>query len=131
VRLDDVHTPYERGTIMSDIVEQYLATWNAEGAEREALLAEHWSSQATYVDPLAEVTGTAAIGAVIEAVQAQFPGHLFSQASAADAHHRQVRFTWGLGPAGEEPVVVGFDVVVLDEDGRIRDVRGFLDRVPS
>ena len=28
---------------MSDIVEQYLATWNADGAEREALLAEHWS----------------------------------------------------------------------------------------
>jgi hypothetical protein len=116
---------------MSDIVEQYLATWNASGREREALLAEHWSPQVTYVDPLADVTGTAAVGAMIDAVHAQFPGFVFSQASDADAHHRQLRFTWSLGPAGEEPVVVGFDVVVLDEDGRILDVRGFLDRVPA
>lgn len=116
---------------MSDIVEQYLATWNAEGAERDALLAEHWSPEVTYVDPLAEVTGTAAVGAVIDAVHAQFPGYVFSQASEADAHHRQLRFTWGLGPAGAEPVAVGFDVVVLDKDGRIKDVRGFLDRVPA
>jgi hypothetical protein len=27
------------------------------------------------------------------------------------------RFTWGLGPADAEPIVVGFDVAVLDEDG--------------
>jgi hypothetical protein len=116
---------------MSEIVKQYLATWNAEGAEREALLAEHWSPDVQYVDPLAEVSGAAAVGAVIDAVHAQFPGFSFSQVSEADAHHRQLRFSWGLGPTGEEPVVVGFDVVVLDEDGRIRDVRGFLDRVPA
>ena len=116
---------------MSDIVEQYLATWNAEGAERDALLAEHWSADVTYIDPLAEVRGTAAVGALIDAVRAQFPGFTFSQVSGADAHHRQLRFTWGLGPDGAEPVVIGFDVVVLDEDGRIREVRGFLDRVPA
>ncbi|GAA4381571.1 nuclear transport factor 2 family protein [Nocardioides caricicola] len=116
---------------MSDIVEQYLATWNASGAEREALLAEHWSPDVRYVDPLAEVSGTAAVGALVDAVQGQFPGFVFSQASEADAHHRQLRFSWGLGPEGEEPVVIGFDVVVLDEDGRIQDVRGFLDRVPA
>lgn len=116
---------------MSDIVEQYLATWNAAGTEREALLAEHWSPQVTYVDPLAEVTGRTAVGAMIDAVQAQFPDFVFSPASDADAHHRQLRFTWGLGPEGEVPVVVGFDVVLLDDDGRIQDVRGFLDRVPA
>jgi hypothetical protein len=116
---------------MSDIVEHYLATWNATGTQREALLVEHWSPGVTYVDPLAEVAGTAAVGAMIDAVQARFPDYVFSKASEADAHHRQLRFTWGLGPDGEEPVVVGFDVVVLDEDDRIRDVRGFLDRVPG
>lgn len=116
---------------MNDIVEQYLATWNATGAEREALLAEHWSPDVTYVDPLAEVSGAAAVGALVDAVQAQFPGFVFSRASEPDAHHRQLRFSWGLGPEGEEPVVIGSDVVVLDEAGRIQDVRGFLDRVPA
>ncbi|NYH92478.1 nuclear transport factor 2 family protein [Actinopolymorpha rutila] len=85
----------------------------------------------TYVDPLAEAGGRAAISGLIDAVQAQFPGFVFSRVSEVDAHHRQLRFSWGLGPDGEEPVVIGFDVIVLDEDGRIQDVRGFLDKVPA
>ena len=113
------------------IVERYLATWNAKGPERVTLLAEHWSPEVTYVDPLAEVSGPEAVDALIDGVQEQFPGFVFSRVSEPDAHHDQLRFSWGLGPAGEEPVVVGFDVVVLDEDGRIRDVRGFLDQVPA
>ena len=28
-------------------------------------------------------------------------------------------------------VVIGFDVMVLDQEGRILDVRGFLDRIPQ
>jgi hypothetical protein len=28
-------------------------------------------------------------------------------------------------------VVVGFDVAVATDDGRLRDVHGFLDRVPA
>jgi len=116
---------------MSDIVEQYLATWNAAADEREALLADHWSPHVTYVDPLGEVTGHAGVSALMDSVRGQFPGFVFSRVSEVDAHHRQLRFSWGLGPAGEEPVVIGSDVLVLDEDGRISDVRGFLDRVPA
>lgn len=32
---------------------------------------------------------------------------------------------------GAEPPVVGFDVVVTDDDGRIAQVHGFLDVVPD
>lgn len=116
---------------MHDIAEQYLATWNATGAEREQLLAAHWSPDVAYVDPLAEVSGHAALSGLIDDVQARFPGFVFTPTSEVDAHHRQLRFSWGLGPAGEEPLVVGFDVVVLDTESRIQDVRGFLDRVPA
>ena len=42
-----------------------------------------------------------------------------------------VRFGWGLGPYGAEPVVLGFDVVTTDADGRIATVVGFLDKVPA
>jgi hypothetical protein len=48
-----------------------------------------------------------------------------------DAHHNLARFTWELGQDGAEAVVVGFDVAVLSEDGRLREVHGFLDKVPS
>lgn len=116
---------------MKDVVQQYLATWNATGDERAALLREHWSATATYTDPLAEVSGHDGITAIVDAVQAQFPGFVFTQVGEADAHHRQVRFRWGLGPEAAEPLVIGFDVLVLDESGRIQDVHGFLDKVPA
>jgi uncharacterized protein (DUF1330 family) len=116
---------------MNDIVEQYLATWNAHGAERERLLAEHWSPGVRYVDPQADVRGRAELGVLIEGVQSQFPGWVFRRISAVDAHHQQLRFSWGFGPAGEEPAAIGFDVVMLDEEGRIEDVRGFLDALPG
>ena len=38
---------------------------------------------------------------------------------------------WELGPAGAEAIVVGFDVAVLAEDGRMEAVHGFLDKVPA
>jgi hypothetical protein len=112
-------------------VQSYLATWNAtDQEERRRLLDQHWSSEVTYVDPLAAVSGRDGISAVVAGVHEQFPGFVFSQVGEVDAHHDQLRFQWGLGPAGSEPVVIGFDVVVLDQ-GRIHDVRGFLDLVPA
>lgn len=116
---------------MKDIVQQYLATWNATGDERATLLSEHWSPEATYTDPMVEVSGRKGIAAVVDGVHAQFPGFVFTQVGEADAHHRQMRFRWGLGPEGAEPLVLGFDVLVLDKSGRIQDVHGFLDKVPA
>ncbi|MER6937293.1 nuclear transport factor 2 family protein [Nocardioides sp. NPDC127514] len=117
---------------MNDIVTRYLDTWNAtDESVLTKLLAEHWSDYCVYVDPLADVQGREAVGATIQAVRAQFPGFVFTPVGTVDAHHQQARFQWGLGPAGAEPVVIGFDVVVVDADQRIRDVRGFLDKVPA
>lgn len=117
---------------MNDIVTCYIDTWNAADVEiRDKLLRTCWTEDCIYVDPMADVSGRSEVGATIAAVQQQFPGFVFSQVGEADSHHRQTRFQWGLGPAGEEPVVVGFDVVVVDEDHCIRDVRGFLDKVPT
>ena len=53
-----------------------------------------------YIDPLVEVEGREALDATIAAVQQQFPGFVFTAAGPVDAHHRQARFSWGLGPAG-------------------------------
>ncbi len=38
---------------------------------------------------------------------------------------------WHLGPADGEPIVIGFDVAVLDPSGQISSVHGFLDKVPA
>jgi hypothetical protein len=47
------------------------------------------------------------------------------------ARGQQARFSWHLGPFGAEPVVVGFDVAILNGGGQIRGVYGFLDKVPA
>jgi ketosteroid isomerase-like protein len=118
---------------MSDnLVERYLAAWNETDADARAkAVAEVWTEQATYTDPLAKVAGHAGIVAVIEGAQTAFPGFVFTPGEVFDTNHDIARFTWHLGPAGEEPVVVGFDVVELAEDGRIARVLGFLDKVPA
>jgi hypothetical protein len=117
---------------MSDVVVRYLACWNqTDPVARAALIAEVWATDARYVDPMADVTGRAAIDLTIGAVQQQFAGLEFSQVGAVDEHHDVVRFTWGLGPSGAEPIVIGFDVMQTAPDGRIQTVVGFLDRVPG
>ena len=117
---------------MQEIVEKYLAAWNeTDPAKRRALVDEVWAEDGSYTDPLADVRGRAEIDGLIGAVQQQFPGFVFTLGGAVDAHHDQARFSWNLGPAdAAEPVVIGFDVAVLDGD-RIGSVHGFLDKVPS
>ena len=121
---------------MQDVIERYIASWNQTDPQlRRKLIDEVWAPDASYIDPLAEAHGRDAIDATIAAVQAQFPGFTFTLLDSVDTHHRQARFTWGLGPAGApadaEPVVVGFDVAVAGSDGRLTSVLGFLDKVPG
>jgi hypothetical protein len=113
------------------VIANYLATWNATGEDRRQLLDAHWDVQATYTDPLAEVRGHQELSTLIDSVQEQFPDFVFSPHGEPEGHHRQYRFQWGLGPDGAQPAVVGFDVVVVDDAGKIVDVRGFLDVVPQ
>ena len=71
---------------MSDVIERYLDCWNeTDPAARRKLIEEVWAPDASYTDPLAEVTGRAAIDATIAAVQGQFPGFVFTLAGPVDA----------------------------------------------
>jgi hypothetical protein len=119
-------------TDYQQLVHDYLTAWNAtDPAARRAAIARVYTEDARYADPLADVTGHDQLDALIAAAHDQFPGFVFTPMGSVDGHHDQARFTWGLGPAGAEPVVVGSDVVTLAEDGRISLVLGFLDRVPA
>jgi hypothetical protein len=115
---------------MSDLTDLYLAAWNAtDPSQRRAAVERAFTPNATYVDPLVDVAGHEQLEATISAVQAQFPGFVFILLDEPDAHHDVVRFRWGLGPAGQEPLVEGFDVAVADGN-RIGAVTGFLDKLP-
>ena len=119
---------------MSDamaIARTYLETWNETSAERRrSILSQHWTQDATYVDPLMQGEGRAQIDALVAAVQQRFPGFRFVLTGAPNGHGDHVRLSWSLGPAGAEPPIAGSDVVNLAE-GRIRQVIGFIDRAPA
>jgi hypothetical protein len=121
---------------MSDItttVDRYIALWNETSHEaRMTAIAEVFTAEAIYTDPLADVGGYDGIEAVVAGAQAQFPGYAFKLLDAVDSNHNIARFTWELVPAaGGESLVIGADVAVFGEDGKIRAVYGFLNKVPS
>ena len=74
------------------------------------------------------------LGEVEREMEAQVERALASglKISYVDAHHNIARFTWELSPVGGgECPVIGFDVLVAAQDGRLRGVYGFLDKVPA
>ncbi len=121
---------------MSDVtatVSTYIDLWNeTSGEARMKGIKETFTADATYTDPLADVAGHDGIDALIAGVQGQFPGFIFKLLGAVDSNHNIARFQWELfPPEGGESAVIGSDIAVLAEDGRIRNIYGFLDKVPS
>lgn len=114
------------------LIERYLKSWNeTDPLRRRVLIEEIYAEHAVYTDPMVQARGWEALDATIATVQSMFPGHVFQLAGPVDAHHDMARFHWHLlAPGADEPLVIGFDVAQLD-DGRIRQVLGFLDKVPQ
>ena len=113
------------------LAQRYIDIWNTtDPAVRRRQIEALFTEDARYVDPLVAVEGPEAIDQTVAAVQGQFP-ELEFRLGPVDGHHNQARFTWELGPAGGEALVVGFDVAVTGDDGRLRQVYGFLDKVPT
>ncbi|WP_354687727.1 nuclear transport factor 2 family protein [Cupriavidus necator] len=114
------------------LADRYLAAWNeTDAARRRELIALAWTESASYVDPLMRGEGHAGIDAMIAAVQAKFPGFRFIRVSPVDAHGEHLRFSWELGPVGEQALVVGTDFATVAADGRLARMTGFIDRAPA
>jgi hypothetical protein len=134
-RQPQLRTPEEENRVsdVNELVGRYLAAWNEPDAgARGRAVAELWTEDGTYTDPLVAVAGHQAIEAVIGGAREMFPGHVFRLMDGVDGHHDIARFRWELGPAsGGESLAVGFDVAVIADDGRLRGVYGFLDKAPT
>lgn len=112
------------------IAQRYVAVWNETDAARRAELIEaHWTTDARYVDPMAQASGREQISALVGAVHQRYPGFRFNLFGKAEAHGDNLRFSWTLGPSGAEDLIQGTDFAQLDA-GKLRLVTGFLDKVP-
>ena len=123
-------TTTETSTSVADetvaVVDAYLAAWNeTDPARRAQRLAEAWTPEGHYRDPLLEAQGHDAIGAMAEQVHQQYPGTTFRRTTPVDAHHDVARFGWELAGPDAGVVVAGIDVASFGPVGRLGHVVGF------
>jgi SnoaL-like protein len=117
----------------TELVDRYIAVWNEPDADaRGRAIAELLTEDATFTDPFTEVSGHDGVAAVIAGAREMFPGHEIRALPGIDGHHNLVRFGWEMVPVGGgEPPVIGFDVAVVAEGGRLRAIHGFIDKAPA
>ncbi len=96
-------------------------------ARRRALLQRAWAPDAVYCDPLDHVVGREALSAHIGAFQESIAGGSIAVTAEAVRHHDSAHFPWSIADATGATVLTGFDVVQLDEQGRITRLTGFFD----
>jgi hypothetical protein len=129
-----VKTIEQRRQTMTDlnkIAEGYITAWNESDADRRAgLLKATFTEDVSYRDPLMQGDGHAGVAALIEGVQQRFAGFRFSLKGIPDGFADKIRFSWNLGPEGADPVIEGTDIGII-ENGRLKSVTGFLDKVPA
>jgi hypothetical protein len=116
---------------VTTIVDDHLAALgDPDPASRTPVFERVWAPEGRLVDPPLTGDGRAGLGAVAEAVAAQFPGHRFRRTSGIDAHHDVLRYAWELvGPDGAV-AVAGIDVGRLDGSGRLVEIAGFFGELP-
>ena len=112
----------------SDGIGAYGQAWREpDAARRLELLERAWAPDAVYCDPLALVTGQEALSAHIAGFQESLGGGRIDVTAEAVRHHDSAHFPWAISDATGATVLTGFDVVQLDEQGRITRLTGFFD----
>jgi hypothetical protein len=125
-------TSQTRTTTQNALVDTYIAIWNEQDAtQRRALIAQLFTEDASYLDPLMAGQGHNGIDAMIEAAQQQFAGLSFRPLDRVDEHNNHMRFSWELAAENGSAIAGGTDFATLAADGRIQTVIGFLDFMPN
>lgn len=121
---------------VAELVDRYVAVWNEPDAEhRRKGIEQLWAEDGVHFTPSLEARGYKALEARVAGAYEKWVkegGFVFRSAKNVETHHDGVRFNWEMVPAAGGPVAaVGFDFLVLGDDGRIRLDYQFLDRPPA
>lgn len=118
-------------TDLNTIAEGYITAWNESDASRRAeLLKATFTEDVSYRDPIMQGDGHEGVAALIDGVQQRFAGFRFSLKGTPEGFADKIRFSWNLGPEGTPSVIEGTDIGII-ENGRLKSVTGFLDKVPT
>ena len=119
-------------TNMQPFVEKYLGIWNEPNAERRrSLVRELWTEDARHLARTLEAIGHDGIESRVATAHEKWvkeKGCLFRLRDGVDGHHGTVKLRWEMvAAAGGPPISIGFDFLVLAEDGRIRTGYQFIE----
>ena len=112
-------------TDLNTFVEQYIAVWNEPDAgRRRAIIRALWQPDARHLARTIEAEGHAGIETRVTGAYDKWvkeKGCVFRLRDGVDGHHDTIKLRWEMLPAaGGEVISIGFDFMVLGEDGRIR-----------
>ena len=103
-----------------------LAAWNEENPSAvRAHLDKALARDVRFGDPSIDVTGVDGFEANVHHVHENNPGNRYSRVSKIDSQHGFHRYHWAIHDKDGNLVLPGFDVVEMDDQGRVKCVIGF------
>ncbi|GIF78649.1 nuclear transport factor 2 family protein [Asanoa siamensis] len=92
-----------------------LEVFNERDPERRAAaIARTYVPDVRFSDPEATVIGHAAVGAKAQGLLDEQPGFVFSAAGPVRVNDDLGYLAWNFGPEGQDPVVRGVDIALVD-----------------
>lgn len=102
-----------------------LAAWNETEVERSRQHLNHaLAEDVVFIDPTIVTTGIDEFERNVRRFRLAFPDARCLRTSNFDTHHRLYRYNWEI-KRSNETLVVGFDVVELNEANQVARVLGF------
>ena len=111
-------------TDIKEFVDRYVNIWNEPDAgRRRETIRDLWQEDARHLARSIEAFGHAGIETRVRNAYEKWvreKGNVFRLRDGVDGHHGTIKLRWEMRPAaGGEAISVGFDFLVLGEDGRI------------
>ena len=106
-------------------LEKMLAVWNStDAAEKQTLTEAALEHNVHFVDPNHNIIGRQAFLSMVDQVQQQIPGAVYSHASEINVQNNHCRYHWTIH-LNDKLLMPGFDVTEINDAGKIVKVIGF------
>ena len=94
--------------------------------KRRSNIERLWAEDGVFVDHNSRYEGHSGIDRAVAELVERFPNFVFTERGELQALNGVGKLDWGFGPAGDEAVITGIDVLVMKGD-RIGALYTFLD----
>lgn len=98
--------------------------------KRRSNIERLWAEDGVFVDHNSRYEGHSGIDRAVVRLVERFPNFVFTERGELQALNGVGKLDWGFGPAGDEAVITGIDVLVMKGD-RIGALYTFLDPAKS